>query len=81
MTATPKKPRDHKPRLGSVEEAATENHINARTIRRRIADGTIPAYRVGRLVKVDLDATRAALLVPMNVAAARRLAELGGDVA
>lgn len=67
-------------RFGSVEQAARECDISAKTIRRRIADGTVPAYRVGRLVKVDLDAAAAALLKPMNPAARRALGE-GADVA
>ena len=68
-------------RLGSVETAATENDVSTKTIRRRVAEGKIPAYRVGRLVKVDLDAARDALLVPMNDAARRILAEAGGHAA
>lgn len=85
MKVTRKQPQDHRPppslRLGSVEDCAAENDVNPRTIRRRIADGTIPGYRVGRLVKVDLDTARDALLVPMNDAARRSLAEAGGAVA
>lgn len=42
----------------SPEAAAEYLNVSTRTIRRRIADGTLPAYRVGRLVKInpeDLD--------------------------
>ena len=68
-------------RLGSVEAAASENDVHPRTIRRRVAEGRIPAWRVGRLVKVDLDAARVALLEPMNDAARLSLIESGGAVA
>lgn len=42
-------------RLVSLAVAADAADVHPRTIRRRIADGTIRGYRVGRLVKVDLD--------------------------
>ena len=42
-------------RLISLECAAARLDISPKTLRRRIADGTIPAYRVGRLVKVNPD--------------------------
>jgi excisionase family DNA binding protein len=29
--------------------------VSVKTLRRRIADGTIAGYRVGRLIRVDLD--------------------------
>lgn len=65
-------------RLGTIKEAAAENHLCERTIRSRIADGTVAAYRVngGRSVRVDLDQARAALLKPMNPAAERVLSEV-----
>lgn len=68
-------------RLVSVEAIAETLGVHQRTIRRRIADGTIPAFRVGRLVKIDLDAAAAALLVPMNDAARRSFSDEGGRVA
>ena len=40
--------------LVSIAEAAERYDVHPRTLRRRIADGTLTAYRVGRLVKVDL---------------------------
>ena len=41
--------------LRSVAEAAAIADVSARTIRRWIASGLLPGYRVGpRLVKVDL---------------------------
>ena len=39
--------------LVSLSVAAEEADVSTKTIRRRIADGTLPAYRVGRLIKVD----------------------------
>jgi len=44
-----------KRRLGSVADAAAYADVSSRTIRRWIATGRLPGYRVGpRLVKVDL---------------------------
>lgn len=40
------------PALVSLNAAAETLGVNPRTLRRRIADGSLPAYRVGRLVKV-----------------------------
>jgi excisionase family DNA binding protein len=38
----------------SLDDAATRLGVSVWTIRRRIADGTLPAYRVGkRLIRVD----------------------------
>jgi len=45
-------PRARRRYLG-LDEIAETFGISTRTVRRRIADGTIPAYRVGRLLKVD----------------------------
>ena len=43
-------------RLVPIPEAADYLCVNPRTVRRRIADGTITGYRFGaRLVRVDLD--------------------------
>lgn len=51
--------------LVSLNVAAEEADVSTKTIRRRIADGTLPAYRVGRLVKVDLnDLDRLAVRIP-----------------
>ncbi|KZM78084.1 hypothetical protein A0J59_02710 [Cellulosimicrobium sp. I38E] len=41
-------------RLVSLAVAASIADVSTKTIRRRIADGTLPAFRVGNLVKVDL---------------------------
>lgn len=43
-------------RLASIAHAAAYSDLSNRTIRRYIAEGRLPGYRVGpRLVKVDLD--------------------------
>ena len=46
----------------SLEEAAEIMSLSTRTIRRRISDGTIPAYQCGRRsIRVRLDELEAAL--------------------
>lgn len=46
----------------SLEEAAQVMSLSVRTIRRRIADGTIPAYQCGRRpIRIRLDELEAAL--------------------
>ena len=43
----------------SLTDAATYTDLSTKTLRRRIADGTLPAYRAGRLIKIrceDLNA-------------------------
>ena len=47
------------PRLGSVKDAARELRCGDKTIRRRLADGTIPHVRVGGVIRIDLDALTA----------------------
>lgn len=43
-------------RLTSIDNAANYADVSTRTVRRWIAAGLIPGYRVGpRLIKVDLD--------------------------
>lgn len=38
----------------TIASAARRHHVSTRTIRRRIADGRIPAYRSGpKLVRLD----------------------------
>lgn len=42
--------------LISLVEAAERCDLSVKTLRRRIADGTLTAYRIGpRLIKVDAD--------------------------
>ncbi len=46
----------------SLEEAARVMSLSTRTIRRRISDGTIPAYQCGRRpIRIRLDELEAAL--------------------
>ena len=46
----------------SLEEAAEMMSLSTRTIRRRISDGTIPAYQCGRRsVRLRLDELESAL--------------------
>lgn len=41
--------------LVSLAIAAERFGISIKTLRRRISDGTVHGYRVGRLIRVDLD--------------------------
>lgn len=55
----------------SIEDVAQSTNLSTRTVRRRIADGTIPAVRVGRRILIPADA----LLTigrPLTVAKAAR---------
>jgi excisionase family DNA binding protein len=46
----------------SLEEAAAVMSLSVKTIRRRISDGTIPAYQCGtRPIRIRLDELEAAL--------------------
>lgn len=46
----------------SLEEAAEVMSLSVKTIRRRIADGTIPAYQCGRRpIRIRLNVLEAAL--------------------
>lgn len=46
------------PDLLDSAQAATVLHISPRTLRRRVADGTVPARRVGRRVLFDANDIR-----------------------
>lgn len=49
----------------SVSDAATKHRVCSKTIRRYIAVGLLPAYRVGpKLIRIDTD-DLAALLTPV----------------
>ncbi|OBA97479.1 hypothetical protein A5668_02735 [Mycolicibacterium fortuitum] len=40
----------------TIEQVATDYHVSTRTIRRRIADGSISAKRLGtRLIRIDAE--------------------------
>lgn len=43
------------PKLVSLAEAADQFGISVKTLRRRISDGTVRGYRVGRLIRVDMN--------------------------
>lgn len=49
-------------RLASINEAAKHAAVSIKTIRRRVADGTLTGYRMGpRLIRVDLNELDAVL--------------------
>ena len=60
--ATPRVPRQRVlPVYLSIEEAAEVMSLSTKTIRRRISDGSIPAYRCGRRnIRIRLDELEAA---------------------
>lgn len=51
------------PTLVSLADAAHQFGVSVKTLRRRIADGTIRGYRLGRLIRVDLDELHERLLI------------------
>jgi excisionase family DNA binding protein len=52
------------PNLATLDDAAKAFSVSTRTIRRRIADGTVTGYRLGpRLIRVDMDELALALAV------------------
>jgi excisionase family DNA binding protein len=62
-TAT--KTRPERPVYLSLQTAAQLHDVSVKTIRRRIADGTLPAYRVGQQLRVrEADLARLAVRVP-----------------
>jgi excisionase family DNA binding protein len=54
----------------SIEQAANYTGLSVKTLRRRIADGTLTGYRAGpKLVRVDLNEVDAMLTpIPVGVA-------------
>lgn len=60
------KPTSAKPEWGSVEDVAALYDMSTRTVRRLIANGTLPAYRIGpRKVMVNMaDALALAERIP-----------------
>ena len=56
-------PPAHPTHLVPLADAAEHFHVSVKTLRRRIADGTIAGYRVGRLIRVDLDELTQSLVV------------------
>lgn len=61
-------------RLVSIQQAAAECSVSSKTIRRRIADGSLTAYRLGpRVIRVD-HAELTALLRPIPAAGSNHVA-------
>lgn len=52
--------------LASLQEAADEMAVSVKTLRRRISDGTLHAYRIGRLIRIDVDEMRRDLLIAVR---------------
>ncbi|MFG3617474.1 excisionase family DNA-binding protein [Nocardia sp. NPDC047654] len=42
--------------MGDTKAAAAQLNCSVKTVRRMVADGSIPAVRVGRVYRIDLDA-------------------------
>ena len=51
------------PSFVSLAVAAREFGISVKTVRRRIADGTVHGYLVGRLIRVDREELRQKMLI------------------
>lgn len=51
--------------LVPLSVAAETFCVSVKTIRRRIADGTVTGYRIGRLIRVDLDEMHETFAVPV----------------
>jgi hypothetical protein len=51
---TPRQPGTSATRLVSFRDAAEVFGVSVKTIRRRIADGTVTGYGIGTLIRVDL---------------------------
>ncbi len=54
--------------LISLAEAAEVLGVSVKTIRRRIADGSIRGYRVGRLIRVNKEDLRTSLIIEIPTA-------------
>ena len=52
MARTAPTNRTERPTYVSLQSAAEQHDVSVWTIRRRIADGTLPAYRVGGQLRV-----------------------------
>jgi len=57
----------------TIQHAADRLCVDPKTVRRRIADGTLKAYHVGRAVRLDAEEVDARL--------ARPIYTIGGDAA
>lgn len=52
--------------LVSLAVAAEHIGVHPKTLRRRIADGTLTGYRIGRMVRVDLDEVARCLITTIT---------------
>ncbi len=69
MSRTIAKLRPERPAYLSLQSAAHLHDVSVKTIRRRIADGTLPGYRVGGQLRVrESDLDRLAVRVPAATA-------------
>ena len=57
-------PRVDRPQLVSIDAVAEFLDVDPRTVRRMIHDGKLPAYRIGRLVKIDMRAVDSMVAEP-----------------
>jgi len=64
--------------LGSTAETAAAVHIHPETLRRHYRAGLITAYKVGRLLRFDIDEVRDAFRTTAGVSGRRR-APVGPD--
>ena len=55
-------------KLVTLADAAAEFSVCTKTIRRRIADGTVTGYKVGRVIRVDLEELRRSLVITIPTA-------------
>ena len=60
-----KRPDESAQTLVSLANAADQLGISVKTLRRRISDGTIHGYRVGRLIREDPEELRRSLIIEM----------------
>lgn len=51
----PKKHNERPSKLMTMADAAEFLAVSVDTVRRRVADGSIPGYRVGRAIRVSAD--------------------------
>ena len=72
---------DPQPRIVPVAAAARHFGVNRRTIYRRIDDGTLRAFRVGRALRVDLAEAERALACPPSPDAGGERERLAATVA
>ena len=65
----------------SAAEAAVRLGLSLRTVRRRIADGSLPTVRIGRAVRIPAAALALPAAVPSGAAAREAVAPYAADTA